>query len=67
MIIYVRVKEALASRKMTQKQLADITGIRTASISELANNMRTTINRDHLIRITEALGITDIRDIMEIR
>lgn len=65
MKLVIKLTDILAERHMTQRELAAITGIRPAAISELANNMRTSINRDHLEKIAEALGIEDVRDIIE--
>lgn len=67
MKLVILVTERLAERGMTQKELAAITGIRPAAISEICNNQRTTINRDHLTKIAEALGIEDVREMLELR
>lgn len=40
MQLKVRLKEVLEERKMTQKELAEMTNLRPAWISELANNAR---------------------------
>lgn len=62
--LHVRIKEVLKERNITQKELAELTGIRPAAISELANNLRTTINREHIERIAEVLEITRIDDLI---
>jgi transcriptional regulator with XRE-family HTH domain len=67
MQLYILVAEALTARNMTRKHLAELTGIRPAAISEICGNQRTTINRDHLTKIADALEITDIRDLIELR
>lgn len=67
MKLYVRLAELLEERKMTQKELAGITDIRPAAISELTNNQRRSINRDHLERIAKALEITDISDLLSLQ
>lgn len=67
MELVILVADRLAERNMTQKELAKITGIRPATISELCKNQRTSINRDHITKIAEALGIEDVRDIIELR
>lgn len=59
MQLKVRLKEVLEERKMTQKELAEMTNLRPAWISELANNARESINRKHLGTIAKALGIKD--------
>ncbi len=49
---------------MKQKELADLTGIRPSTISDLYNEMCDRINLDHLDRICEALNcnLTDVID-----
>lgn len=67
MILRVKLKEILDDRKITQKQLHEMTGIRTAAISELYNNQRKTINREHLTKIATALEIKDVTELIELR
>lgn len=62
--IHVRLKEVLKEKDMTQKELAELTGIRRAAISELANNLRTTINREHVEKIAEVLGIEKLEELI---
>lgn len=64
--IEVRLNEVLRSRGITQTELMRISGVRQASISELANNMRTAINREHLEKIADALEIDDINELITI-
>lgn len=40
--------------------------MRQASISELSNNMRKSINREHLAKIADALEIDDISQLLVI-
>ncbi|MBM7598018.1 putative transcriptional regulator [Virgibacillus halotolerans] len=42
---------------MSQKQLADITGLSTRTVSELASNMTQRYSKDALERICEALDV----------
>lgn len=65
--IHLKVQEIIDERGWTQKKLAEITGLRRAAISELCNNMRTSINREHLERIAEALELKSINELMELR
>lgn len=67
MKLYVKLTEILKERNMTQKELAELTEIRPAAISELANNQRRSINREHIERIAEALGIKDISELITLR
>lgn len=62
----VKIKDVLADRGLTQKDLAEMTGIRAAAISEMAQGTRTVINKVHLSKIMNALGITRLEDILEL-
>lgn len=64
--MHVRLKEVLAERNITQKQLVEMTGLRPAAISELVNNQRMSITKEHITKICEALEITDIKQIIEL-
>lgn len=63
--VKVKVKEILEERRVTQKKLAELSGIRESTISDIVRGSRTVINFEHLSKIAEALGITDIRDIID--
>jgi transcriptional regulator with XRE-family HTH domain len=60
------LKRILMERGITQKEFAEMTGLREATISEFANNSRTTINKDQLVVIMKTLGIKDISRIVYI-
>jgi putative transcriptional regulator len=65
--IVITLDKVLAERNnMSQKELAEKTGIRAAAISELYNNQRKSINKEHLEKIAEVLEIEDIRDLIAI-
>jgi len=65
--IHLKVQELIDKKGWTQKQLAEETGLRRAAISELCNNMRTSINKEHLERISEILELKDISELIELR
>ncbi|KIL35200.1 DNA-binding protein [Cohnella kolymensis] len=65
--LYIKVQDLLDERGWTQKHLAIMTGLRTAAVSEICNNMRTSINKEHLEKIAEAFGLKDINELMELR
>lgn len=67
MEIYVKVKDILEQRNITQLQLAEMTGIRAAGISDICRNQQKAINRDHIVKIAEALNVEDISEIIEFR
>lgn len=62
--IHVRLKEILKEKGISQKELAKMTDIRPAAISELANNLRTTINREHIEKIAHVLGIERLDELI---
>ncbi len=64
--IVIKLDKVLAERNKTQKELAELTGIRPAAISELYNNQRKSINKEHLEKIADALEIEDIRELIDI-
>ncbi|MED4017018.1 helix-turn-helix transcriptional regulator [Sutcliffiella cohnii] len=67
MKVELRVKEALEERGMTQKALADITGIRPAAISQLVRSYIERLNLDHIERIANALEIKDINELITLK
>jgi putative transcriptional regulator len=62
--IRIKIKEICNSRGYTQKQLAEITGLREADISEMGNNQRTTFNKDKLCILATALQM-ELEDLVE--
>lgn len=62
--IYIKLKEILHDRKISQKELSKMTGIRPAAISEIANNQRSTINKDQIEKIAEVLNISKLSDLI---
>lgn len=62
-----KLNEVLKERGLTQTELSELTGIRPASISELANMKRSTINVPHLLVIAQTLRITDLCELIEFR
>lgn len=64
MRLIIRLSDILKERGMTQKHLSELTGIRPAAISEICNNQRTSINREHIEKIADCLGIHEIKDII---
>ena len=53
--VKLKVKELLEERNITQKKLAQISGIRESTISDIVRGTRTVINFEHLSKIAEAL------------
>ena len=61
----LKVKEALDKRELSQKKLAEMSGIRESTISDIVRGTRTVINFEHISKIAEALKITDIRELID--
>ncbi|MBG9533243.1 DNA-binding protein [Bacillus thuringiensis] len=59
-----KLKDILEERNLTQKELAKLSNVREATISEIARGTRTVINFKHLAAIANALNITDIQQII---
>ncbi len=65
--IELRLKQLLDKQNMTQKALAEKTGIRESTISDITRGSRTVMNFEHIAKIADALNIDDIRDLIELK
>ena len=65
-VVKLKVKEALDKRELSQKKLAEMSGIRESTISDIVRGTRTVINFEHISKIAEALKITDIRELIDV-
>ena len=63
--VKLKVKELLEERNITQKKLAQISGIRESTISDIVRGTRTVINFEHLYKIAEALEIDNISQLID--
>ena len=63
--VKLKVKELLEERNITQKRLAQISGIRESTISDIVRGTRTVINFEHLSKIAEALEIDNISQLID--
>jgi putative transcriptional regulator len=61
-----KLKELLERRGMSQKELSQKTGIREATISEMVNDSRSVYNKTHLVKVMDALNVTDLNDLLEL-
>ena len=64
-LVRILLSTRLGERRLTQADLARMTGIRKHTISELYNEIATRVSLDHLDLICEALGcgLTDLLEI----
>ena len=63
--VKLKVKELLEERNITQKKLAQISGIRESTISDIVRGTRTVINFEHLSKIAEELEIDNISQLID--
>ena len=63
--VKLKVKELLEERNITQKKLAQISGIRESTISDIVRGTRTVINFEHLCKIAVALEIDNISQLID--
>ena len=64
--VYIRINELLHHYNLSLSELHHITGIRRATLSELANGKRLRIQLDHIEKIANALNIDDINEIISL-
>lgn len=64
--VVVNIKSLLEKHNMSLRELSRLTDIRHAALSELSNQKRENINFSHIVKIAEALGISDIREIIDL-
>lgn len=62
--ISIRLKALLDERGLTQKDLAEMTGIRPAAISALSRSFVERLNIDHMERIVNALELNDLNELI---
>ena len=66
-VVNFRLAEIMQERQLTQNDLHKLTGIRLATISELANAKKLSINVTHLVALMSALRIQDVRELVDIQ
>lgn len=62
----IKLKGILSERGMSQKELAELTGLPASAISNMVSNQRQKINKQQLMRVCEALNIKRIEYILEL-
>ncbi|MFL1674822.1 helix-turn-helix domain-containing protein [Paenibacillus dendritiformis] len=66
LVVVLKIGDAIKNRGLTQKDLAEMTGIRPAAISQMCRGFVDRLTLDHLQRIASALKITDIRELIDL-
>ena len=64
--VVVKIHELIKEYNISLRELSRQTDIRHAALSELANQKRESISFRHIERIADALGIKDIRKIIDL-
>ncbi|MDR6554672.1 helix-turn-helix transcriptional regulator [Paenibacillus qinlingensis] len=64
--VVVKIAELTQKHNISLRELSRLSDVRHAALSELANGKRENINFSHIVRIAEALGIEDIREIVDL-
>ncbi|MFF2890776.1 helix-turn-helix domain-containing protein [Paenibacillus sp. NPDC057967] len=65
-VIITNIDKILFEKEMSQGKLAELTGLRPNTISEIVRDSRTVINKVHLARIADALDVDNIGQLLEI-
>lgn len=65
--IVIKIDDLLKDRNVTQKDLAQMTGMRVGTVSEIVNGKGISFNKVQLLSIMVALRITDFSEIFELR
>ncbi|TFJ92122.1 helix-turn-helix domain-containing protein [Lentibacillus salicampi] len=65
--VEIRLNELLSQYDLSMHQLHLLTGIRRATLSELANGKRERIQFEHIEKIANALEIDDINEIVTLK
>lgn len=63
-MIKIHLSKILGEKRITQKELADKTGIRAATIHEMYHELIDRINLEHLNKICKVLNIK-VEDVLE--
>jgi len=64
-IVRNKVKHILDKKGISQKEFAEMTGLREATISDICRNAKASTNLEHLAIIMNALKVRDFNEIYE--
>lgn len=64
--LHFKLADRMEERGLTVRQLAEISGLRLATISDIMNGNRSSINYQHIIVLMMSLRITKLSDLIEI-
>jgi putative transcriptional regulator len=64
---HMKLKQILEKKGISQKEFAQATGLREATISELVNDTRSAYNKKHILKVMETLKLEKLEDLLEVR
>ncbi|MBN3525193.1 helix-turn-helix domain-containing protein [Paenibacillus apiarius] len=64
--VVVKIGELTKKHGISLRELSRLADVRHAALSELSNGKRSNINFAHIEKIANALGIDDIREIIDL-
>lgn len=64
--VVVKIPALLKRHGISLRELSRLSDVRHAALSELSNGKRENINFSHIEKIADALGISDIREIIDL-
>ncbi|MCE5173526.1 helix-turn-helix transcriptional regulator [Paenibacillus profundus] len=64
--VVVKIGELTKKHGISLRELSRLADVRHAALSELSNGKRSNINFAHIEKIADALGIDDIREIIDL-
>lgn len=67
MKVECKLKQILKDRNISQKELAQMSGIRESTISSIVRESKSVLNFEHFSKIANALNISDIRELIELK
>ncbi|MBU5445424.1 helix-turn-helix transcriptional regulator [Paenibacillus sp. MSJ-34] len=64
--IVIHIPALIKKHNISLRELSRMADVRHAALSELSNGKRENINFNHIVKIAEALNISDIREIIDL-
>ena len=64
--IKLKLREHIKKSGKTQKEFAEMVGLREATVSQLVNNKYDRIQLSHLLAVMDALNTTDFNEVLKV-
>jgi len=65
--VVIKINTLIEKHNISLRELSRLADVRHAALSELCNGKRQNVNFGHVERIADALNISDIREIIDIK